>query len=513
MDSDARALLDAMPDGVLIVDEQGNIVTSNRQAEALFGWSREELTGKRVEELVPQASRADHARRRERYASDARVRPMGAGTNLRAVRRDGIELDVQISLAPYVRSGRRYVVAAVRDSSERVRAERNQKRLELELRNAQRLDSLGRLAGGVAHDFNNLLSVVLGVSSLLVESLPQGDPIRADLALIEESARRATALTQQLLAFGRRQILEPSVIAVDRLVRRMEAMLRRVIGENVELVIRAAKDAGRARVDPGQLEQVILNLAVNARDAMPAGGTLTIETSNVDLDEDYATRHAEVTAGRYVMLAVSDNGTGMDDATAARVFEPFFTTKEPGKGTGLGLATVHGVVKQSDGHIAVYSEPGRGTVFKVYLPRAEEPETLESRPPPATSRSGRGETILVVEDNDLVRVAARRILGHAGYSVLTASDAREALDLARTLDSLDLLLTDVVMPGMGGHELALQLAELKPGLRVLYMSGYTENTVVHHGIRVRGAAFVQKPLSSEALTRRVREALDAPPGA
>jgi PAS domain S-box-containing protein len=510
---DSRTLLDAMPDGAVVVDAEGKIVTINTQAEALFGWPRSEVAGKPVEVLVPQTLREAHAGHRARFGASARARPMGVGMNLRAVRRDGTELDVEISLAPLAHSGRDYVVACVRDCSERMRAAAKHKRLEEELRQAQKMESFGRLAGGIAHDFNNLLSVVLGTSSLILEDLPEGSPLRADIRDIDEAARRAAALTQQLLAFSRRQILEPSVIAVDGLVRRTSSMLGRVIGEDIEIVTVFAPDTGRARVDPGQLEQVILNLAINARDAMPAGGTLTLETCNVELDESYASNRAEVVPGRYVMIAVSDTGTGMDPATAARVFEPFFTTKPPGKGSGLGLSTVHGIVKQSGGHVAVYSEPGRGTAFKVYLPRVDAPESALSTMPKAVDRFGRGETILVVEDEDLVRATIRRVLVRAGYVVLDTADPFEALAIAESRPGqIHLLLTDVVMPKMGGHQLAERVGQLRPKTKIFYMSGYTDNTIVHHGVLVPGTAFIQKPAASESLARRVREVLDAPPG-
>ena len=385
-----------------------------------------------------------------------------------------------------------------------------QHRLEDQLRQAQRLEAVGQLAGGIAHDFNNLLTAIRGYAELLQRSLPASDANRADAEQILLAADRAASLTRQLLAFGRRQVLQPRVLDPADVVAGVAPMLRRLLGEHIELVTHAAPDGGRVEVDPSQFEQVVVNLAVNARDAMPDGGTLTIETSNVELDADYVAVHPEVSPGPYLALTVSDTGTGMDEATKARIFEPFFTTKEQGKGTGMGLATVYGIVKQSGGSIYVYSEPDRGSSFKIYLPRIEEEVAADAgADAPAAAPTG-SETILLVEDNEAVRAFATRVLAQQGYVVIQAAQGVEALALAEAGgDMIDLLLTDVIMPGLQGHELAEQLAARQPGLRVLYISGFTENSVIRHGVVDQGIAFLPKPFTAEALSRAVRQALDA----
>ena len=387
-----------------------------------------------------------------------------------------------------------------------------QRRIEEQLRLSQKMEAVGRLAGGVAHDFNNLMSVVLSYVDFALEATPEGSPVRTDLDEIRLAAERAANLTKQLLAFSRRQVLEPEQVSLNRIVEGLQGMLQRLIGEDVRLRTALATDLGDVRVDPGQIEQVIMNLAVNSRDAMPKGGTLTIETSNVDLDEEYAARHVAVRPGPYVLLAVTDSGCGMDAATRAQVFEPFFTTKEPGKGTGLGLATTYGIVKQSGGNIWVYSEPDVGTTFKVYLPRQAAGAGAGLRVKRAHPGGGRGETVLVVEDEVGVRAAVRRILANAGYTVILASGGGEALATCRShAGSIDLLLTDVVMPGMDGREVALAVGKMFPDARALFMSGYAENAIVHQGILDAGTHYIAKPFNATELTQRVREILDAAP--
>jgi two-component system, cell cycle sensor histidine kinase and response regulator CckA len=383
------------------------------------------------------------------------------------------------------------------------------RKIEAQLRHAQKMEAIGRLAGSVAHDFNNLLSVILGYSSMLLSDLKPVDPIRADIDLIRAAGEKAAALTRQLLAFSRQQVLAPQVLDLNELVQESERMLRRLLGEDIELVMLYDKNLSRVRVDPGQIDQVVMNLALNARDAMPGGGKLTIETKDVFLDAAYAADHLEVSAGPYVMLAVSDTGIGMDKETQTRIFEPFFTTKEVGKGTGLGLSTVFGIVRQSGGSIWVYSEPGGGTTFKVYLPRAVQGD---ARPMPVfvepTTLRGT-ETILLVEDQDEVRRVAQEILTRHGYHVIAAQNAGEALlSCERHPRTIHLMLTDVVMPQMSGRELAVRLETIRPEMKVLYMSGYTDNAIVHHGILDSGIAYVQKPLVPDMLARRVREVLD-----
>jgi len=399
--------------------------------------------------------------------------------------------------------GEQCVLTVMKDITER-------RSLEEQLRLSQKMEAVGLLAGGVAHDFNNLLTVILGYGILLLKDLGLEDPRRAPLEGIRQAADRAAALTHQLLAFSRRQVLAPRLLDLNGVVADMDKMLRRLIGEHIELSTVLAPELGRVKADPGQIEQVIMNLVVNARDAMPVGGKLTIETADVELDEAYGRRHPVGAPGPHVMLAVSDTGHGMDEETRARVFEPFFTTKEKGKGTGLGLAVVYGIVKQSGGSIQIYSEPGLGTTFKVYLPKAEaaseKPEGITGN-----KRSRRAtETVLLVEDEAAVRSLLRDILESNGYVVLEASRAEEALEASEQHGGLiQLLLTDVVMPDIGGRKLADRLKTSRPEARVLYMSGYTDIAIVQHGLLEPGVAFLQKPFTPEALSRKVREVLDA----
>jgi signal transduction histidine kinase/ActR/RegA family two-component response regulator len=374
---------------------------------------------------------------------------------------------------------------------------------------AQRLAALGRLTGGVAHDFNNLLTVIKGYSDLLLARLDENDPARRSIEEIEKAAERAAGRTRQLLAFSRKQILQPKVLELNTIVADVENMLRRLIGEDIQLAFNLDPALGRVKADPGQLEQVLLNLAVNARDAMPQGGRLIIETTNVNLDEIYARNYVGVEPGPYVMLAVSDTGCGMDKETQSQIFEPFFTTKEAGKGTGLGLSTAYGIVKQSGGNIWVYSEPGKGTTFKIYLPRVGEPSEIAETRAPATGSFRGSETILLVEDEETLRKLAREILETSGYTVLAAANANEALFLhSQHQGQIGLMVTDVVMPEMSGRELAQHIATLDSEMKVLFMSGYTDDAIVFHGVLEEGIDFLQKPFSLEALERKVREVLD-----
>jgi two-component system cell cycle sensor histidine kinase/response regulator CckA len=386
----------------------------------------------------------------------------------------------------------------------------DRKQLEEQLRQAQKMEAVGRLAGGIAHDFNNLLMVIQGYADLLAERLPEGNPLRRNAEQIQTASQRATSLTRQLLAFSRKQMLAPKVLNVQAVVADMEKILRRLIGEDVQLETSSAPDLGLVKADRSQIEQVILNLAVNARDAMPEGGRLTIETANAELDASFAHPPAVLAPGKYVMLAVTDNGCGMDTETQTHIFEPFFTTKEKGKGTGLGLATVYGIVKQSGGYVWVYSEPGRGTSFKVYLPRIEEETAVPSlEPPPQFRATPRGsETVLLVEDEKGVRELAREYLQMIGYNVIEAENGYAALELASMhAGKIHLLMTDVVMPGISGRELSERVKTVRPEIQVLYMSGYADQAVVHHGILKSDAVLLQKPFTLSALALKLREIL------
>jgi len=393
--------------------------------------------------------------------------------------------------------------------AERERAEAALRKSEEQLRQAQKMEAIGRLSGSVAHDFNNLLSVILSYSDLLLSDLKPIDPLRGDIESIRKAGAKAADLTRQLLAFSRQQVLAPRVVDLNSVLIDSEKMLRRLLGEDIEVVAHYGRTLSRVKVDPGQIDQVLLNLVINARDAMPSGGKLTIETKEVELDDSYTSQHFGVARGPHVMLAVSDTGIGMDPQTQARIFEPFFTTKDIGKGTGLGLSTVFGIVKQSGGHIWVYSEPGGGSTFKIYLPATEAEDNEVPKPIEPATLNGT-ETILLVEDQDEVRRVAQSILRRYGYHVIEARNAGEALlSCERHPRTIHLLLTDVVMPQLSGRELAERLAAMRPTMKVLYMSGYTENVIVHHGILDSGIAYLQKPIVPELLARRVREVLNS----
>lgn len=382
--------------------------------------------------------------------------------------------------------------------------------LEDQLRHSQKMEAIGRLAGGIAHDFNNLLTVIKGYSELVLEELEVADPLRCEVEEVQKAADRAASLTRQLLAFSRQQVLAPRVLDLNQVIRNMDRLLHRLLGDDIDLTINLDPNLGRAKTDPGQIEQVVMNLAVNARDAMPKGGKLTIETVNLELDESYVREHVAVKPGPYVMIAVSDTGVGMTEEIRSRIFEPFFTTKEPGKGTGLGLSTVYGIVKQSDGYVWVYSEAGIGSTFKVYLPRVDAPaDVIPNRTSGLPSQRGT-ETVLLVEDEDGVRALVRQLLTRQGYRVIESRHGGEALLLCeRYQGKIDLLLTDVILQQMSGRELAERLTRVRPEMRVLYISGYTDDAIVQHGVLSAGTAFLQKPFTTDALIRKVRQVLNA----
>ncbi len=488
---DYALILENVDGGIPIISD------ANEAALTAHGYSREELLGKPVSFLEPGLSDEEDERRRQALRSGGK----GVFTVTHR-RKDGSEFYAEIQARPVCIGGRDYYLSVERDVTER-------RNLEQQLRQAQKMEAVGRLAGGIAHDFNNLLTVINGYSELLVAQLREESPLKKAVEEIKQAGERAAALTRQLLAFSRQQVLEPKVLDLNEVVSHMERMLSRLLGEDVQLQTVLGSDLWNVKADPGQVEQLVMNLAVNARDAMPEGGNLTLETSNVFLDESYANIHSPMPPGPYVMLSVSDTGVGMDKETLSRVFEPFFTTKGQGKGTGLGLSTVYGVVKQSGGFIWVYSEPGKGATFKVYLPRAEGLKDVQGKAASPHEDLRGDKTILVVEDDESIRKLAVEILRQHGYTVLSAGDGEEALRTAGGhKGEIDLLLTDVVMPKIGGRELCKQLQQLRPATKVLYSSGYTDNAIVHHGVLDPGTAFLQKPYSPISLARKVKDVLD-----
>jgi two-component system cell cycle sensor histidine kinase/response regulator CckA len=468
----------------------------NEAAERLYGYTAEEFAKLSILDIQPEGDRAgfsDHLRRIEagRHQEHRKHR-----------KKDGKIFDVEVVAHSLDYAGRRVRLVVAQDLSER-------HLLEEQLRQAQKMEAVGRLAGGVAHDFNNLLMVIKGHTELLLGLLPATEHVTRKIEQIDRAADRATSLTRQLLAFSRMQVLQPKVMSLNGVVEDMGKLLPRLIGEDVELVIRTAPDLGAIRADASQMEQMIMNLAVNSRDAMPSGGKLVIETSNVDLDQMYTAAHPVVRAGRYVLLAVSDTGTGMDEETQTHIFEPFFTTKEQGKGTGLGLATVYGVVKQSGGFIWVYSELGKGTSFKIYLPRVDQPAEKLGLPLTSLEAPRGTETVLLAEDEQDVREVAREFLESGGYTVLEARDGAEAIQIAaRHKGSIDLLVTDMVMPRMTGQELAGRLQQNRAALRVIYMSGYSEHAAAEAAQGDSSMRLLTKPFSRTAILRMVRQTLN-----
>jgi two-component system cell cycle sensor histidine kinase/response regulator CckA len=495
------ALLESACQAIVSTDRAGRIVLANRRTGEMFGYTGQELIGAPVELLLPESKRAAHGRQREDYFQRPRARPMGIGLDLSGRRKDGTEFPVEVSLSSVETEEGIFGIAFISDISLR-------KTLEAQLTQAQKMEAVGRLAGGVAHDFNNMLTVIAGYNRMVLDELSTLDPLRGYAEEILKAADRAAALTNQLLAFSRRQIMQPRVINLNAVIGQTESMLRRLIGEDIQLVMSLGADTGNIKADPHHIEQAIVNLAVNGRDAMPAGGRIIIETSNVQIDETYAKTHMGVQPGEFVMIAVSDTGHGMDSATRQNIFEPFFTTKQSGKGTGLGLATVYGMVKQSGGDIWVYSEPGHGTTFKLYFPRVAEPASPGSIEKPEPPRHEGGETVMLVEDEAQVRDLTERMLKQLGYSVLAAAHGKEAMDISRAHPGkISLLVTDVVMPNMSGKQVADALLSSRPDLKVLYLSGYADNTVVHHGVLDSNVDFLSKPFSRDALARKVREIL------
>ena len=489
-----RALFEYAPDGIVIADPKSYYLDANSSMCRMLGYTRDELVGLHasdivVKEEIPQIGQAlSVIKTKSDYHREWQFR-----------RKDGSVFSADV-MATTMPDGN--LLGIIRDITER-------KKMEEQLRLSQRMEAIGRLAGGVAHDFNNLLAVILGCADVMLDELAPDHPALKRVEMIRKAGASAADLTRQLLAFSRQQLLQPQVLDLKQVVERAQVLLTRLIGDNIELRVSLEPSLWNVKADPGQIEQVLLNLAVNAKDAMPQGGRLTIQARNVELDASYVEKHQQVIVnpGPYVMLVVEDTGSGMDHETQSRIFDPFFTTKELGKGTGLGLATVYGIVKQSGGYIWVYSELGHGTVFKIYLPRVEN-AAQPVKNDELEETFGGSETILLAEDSASLREMAREYLESVGYTVLEAATGKDALDQAKSFaGTIQLLLTDVVMPGMSGPELAHQIGCLRPGIKIIFTSGYTDDAIIRQGVLDPAIAFIQKPYRPKALARKIREVL------
>ena len=517
-------LLEAAPDAMVCVDGDGRIALVNAQAELLFGYERNELVGQLVEILIPDAARAMHPGHRAGYVADPRPRAMGAGLELAGRQRDGSAFPTEISLSAIDTEEGILVTAAVRDVTELLAARTEQERrkhqaerdrMERELQQSRRLESLGQLAGGVAHDFNNLLGVITNYAAFVAEELrkPPGQASSqsalSDIEQVQLAAERATQLTRQLLAFARREVIPPRVLNLNDIVTGILQLLQRTLGENIELITDLDPDLDLILADPGHIEQILVNLAVNARDAMTGGGKLTIETRNVDVDEAYQASHANLRTGRYTALKISDNGSGMPPEVADRAFEPFFSTKPKGEGSGLGLATIFGIVTQVGGNVRIYSEPQLGTAVTVLLPVTDRLPPPDEHPPGQPERGG-GELVLLVEDEPSMREVTQRILARNGYRVIAAASGQEAITAAAAdREPITLLITDVIMPGLQGRQVAKQISKIQPGIAVLYMSGYTAGFLSAQGVLEPGISLIEKPFTEATLLTKMQEVLQA----
>ena len=498
-------IIDSAMDGIITLDQSQRVIMFNRAAQQIFGVSGPDAIGSPIERFIPDRFRTVHSHHIEAFASTgATVRSMGRLGTIFGLRADGKEFPIEASISHTTVGGSRYFTIILRDVSDKIR-------LEGQLLQAQKMESIGRLAGGIAHDFNNLLMAMFNYLSLASRRLEPDHAARPYLAHTQEVAERAAGLTRQLLAFARKQTLRPRILNPRDVVAGVEPMLRRMVGEDITLHSVLSPDTGNVIADASQLEQVLVNLAVNARDAMPKGGTLIIQTCNVTLGEDYCGGRINVTPGEHVLISVADSGEGMPPEVLARLFEPFFTTKAAGKGTGLGLATCHGIVTQHGGQIDITSELGRGTTVKIYLPRAKERTAAPATTAAAPAPLGGTETVLLAEDSKVICDLAAAAMREVGYTVLAAPDGQSALALAAAHPGpIHLLVTDAVMPGMSGSELAATILRLHPNARVIFISGYTPDAIEPHGLPPHAAAFLAKPFMTDVLLAKIREVLGSP---
>jgi two-component system cell cycle sensor histidine kinase/response regulator CckA len=507
-----KAAFEGSHDAITITTKEGKVLDCNQRALEMYGLeSKEGFLHKRPADFSPPFQPDGRSSRQLARERIDKVMREGGFSRFEWLhqRTNGETLPTEIILTSYQLGGETVLQATIRDITERKKAEIEREKLHAQLLQAQKMESVGRLAGGVAHDFNNMLGVVIGNAELAMLEVDPADPVYGNLQQIFKTAQRSAGLVRQLLGFARKQTVSPKVLDLNDTVSGMLKMLRRLIGEDIDLAWMPGHDLWAVKIDPSQIDQILANLTVNARDAIAGVGKVTIETENVVLDEAYCAQNAGFVPGEYVILAVSDNGSGMDKEILGHLFEPFFTTKEAGKGTGLGLATVYGIVKQNDGFINVYSEPGEGTTFKIYLPRYDSgaAELLKERPREAVPRGT--ETVLLVEDDEAILHTTQSMLERLGYRVLGASSIAGTIDLAEThAAEIHLLITDVVMPEMNGRNLAHRLALLRPGMKTLFMSGYSANVIAHRGILDEGVRFIQKPFSLKELATRIREVLD-----
>jgi two-component system cell cycle sensor histidine kinase/response regulator CckA len=501
-----RSIAETLPDIIYRLSPDGSVIYASPSVQSVLGFTVEETVGKSFTHFIHPDDMENAVDAYRQLLEGKQVRNL----QLRVLKKSGSAIDAEINVIPLAHDGPvSEIQGVIRDITERKQADAEKEKLQAQFIQAQKMESVGRLAGGVAHDFNNMLSVILGYADMALRQLDQHSPLRSNLQNIQLAAKRSADLTRQLLAFARKQIIAPKVLDLNETVEGMLQMLHRLIGENIDVVLVPCTDLWKVKVDPSQVDQILVNLLVNARDAIADKGAITIETRNVVLDEAYCAGHRGFVPGRFVMLTVSDDGCGMDREILAHIFEPFFTTKGIGQGTGLGLATVYGIVKQNDGFVNVYSEPGQGTAIKIYLPRFETRPVPAPAESPALDAKGGKEMMLLVEDDPMILALCKTLLEDMGYTALTARTPDEAIDRAgESAGRINLLITDVVMPGMNGWELAKRLRTLYPDIKTLFMSGYTANVIAHGGVLEEGVHFMQKPFSRNELAAKVREALE-----